>query len=127
MNDTFAYVGGRFFGRHSPHPVKISPNKTSIGFLCGFLASPLVLLVGYLYQPKLFPGGPVSVGLIGILMGVATILGDLFESGLKRSFGTKDSGTVILGRGGMLDSVDSLVFAAPLFYFSYTLLYHFRF
>lgn len=125
MNDTFAYIGGRFLGRRSNHPMKISPNKTLIGFVCGFLASLAVMFVGYVYDPSLFPGGPLAVGLIGILIGAATIIGDLFESGLKRSFGTKDSGTVILGRGGMLDSVDSLVFAAPLFYFSYILLNHF--
>lgn len=122
LNDTFAYLGGRFLGKKSNHPFRISPNKTLIGFVCGFAASVACLFAGWAFAPQLFAGGVGAVAAIGVLMGFGTILGDLFESGLKRSFGAKDSGTVILGRGGMLDSLDSLLFCAPLFYFSYTLL-----
>jgi phosphatidate cytidylyltransferase len=55
--------------------------------------------------------------LLGLLVGIAVIFGDLIESGLKRSARVKDSGIAIPGRGGMLDSIDSLLFSAPLYYY----------
>ena len=68
----------------------------------------------------LFPyalGGPWWTTLIlGSVIGAAVIVGDLFESALKRSAGIKDSGSAVPGRGGFLDSFDSLLFAAPVFY-----------
>ena len=54
---------------------------------------------------------------LGLVTGATVILGDLLESGMKRSAGVKDSGGVIPGRGGLLDSVDSMIFTAPLFYY----------
>jgi phosphatidate cytidylyltransferase len=96
-----------------------------VGFIFGFFASPLVIMLGCFFRPSLFPGGPAVAALLGVLLGLFTIVGDLFESGIKRSFGVKDSGTIILGRGGLLDSLDSLIFTAPLFYYGYALLNQF--
>jgi phosphatidate cytidylyltransferase len=125
LNDTFAYIAGRLFGHLSPKPLAVSPNKTLVGFIFGFFASPLVIMLGCFFRPSLFPGGPAVAALLGVLLGLFTIVGDLFESGIKRSFGVKDSGTIILGRGGLLDSLDSLIFTAPLFYYGYALLNQF--
>jgi phosphatidate cytidylyltransferase len=61
-------------------------------------------------------GVPARLAL-GLCTGATVILGDLLESGMKRSAGVKDSGGVIPGRGGMLDSIDSMIFTAPLFYY----------
>ncbi len=124
LNDTFAYLAGRLLGKRSTKPFRVSPNKTAVGFIFGFIASPLIMILGWFYRPGLFPAGPWAALAIGILVGLFTIIGDLFESGLKRSFGVKDSGEVIMGRGGLLDSLDSLIFTSPIFYFSYVLLNH---
>jgi phosphatidate cytidylyltransferase len=65
-------------------------------------------------------GLPLDI-VLGLSTGVTVILGDLLESGLKRSAGVKDSGIVIPARGGILDSVDSMILTAPLFYYFFTL------
>lgn len=122
LNDTAAYLAGQLFGRNSPRPLKISPNKTIAGFVGGFVISVAVLIVSYLIVPHVFPGGWPAIVTIGVLMGFGTIVGDLFESGLKRSAGLKDSGAVILGRGGLLDSLDSFLYTAPIFYFTFIVL-----
>lgn len=114
-NDTVAYLAGRFLGKHSPHPMKISPNKTRVGFIAGFLCSPVFAMVFFAFAPELYGGSWILGILTGIAMGICTVVGDLFESALKRSSGIKDSGQLIPGRGGLLDSVDSLLFASPFF------------
>lgn len=79
----------------------------------------------YLY-PGAFPVSPVVTFLLGLVVGLSVIAGDLFESALKRSVGIKDSGAGIPGRGGFLDSFDSEFFAAPVFYAAILLLDLFR-
>ena len=66
--------------------------------------------------PAYFQVHPLAIAAMGLVVGCAAIVGDLFESALKRSAGVKDSGTMVPGRGGFLDSIDSLLFAAPAFY-----------
>jgi phosphatidate cytidylyltransferase len=116
--DIGAYVIGKFFGK--TRLSDISPKKTVEGAVFGIIASVAVALVGayYLHLPKfLFTG----VGL-GLLIGIASLLGDLTESMLKRDAGVKDSGQLIPGHGGILDRTDSYIFTAPLVYYFVTLL-----
>ena len=113
LSDTAQYYGGRLFGRRPLSPL-ISPKKTVEGALAGFLAAPpVVTLVGRAWLPWVSPGRLflVSMALVGL-----GIVGDLFESLLKRSAGLKDSSALIPGHGGVLDRIDSLLFAAPGFY-----------
>lgn len=114
LNDSGAWFFGVLFGKHRG-VFKVSPNKSIEGFLGGLFASVLVLWVSSRLLPDIFPRPDWQVILFGLLCGTAIIAGDLTESALKRSLGVKDSGTAILGRGGMLDSVDSVIFAAPAF------------
>ncbi len=123
FNDTMAYVTGRLFGKTTQGIVSISPNKSLAGFLGGLVFSPLSILVAELISPGLFPGHFGMRILFGLLIGLAVILGDLVESGIKRSAGVKDSGSLIPGRGGLLDSIDSPVFVAPFFYYLYLALF----
>lgn len=106
--DTGAYLVGRQLGRHR-FLTHVSPSKTLEGLAGGLLAATVVtalLLVG-LGQPAV--GGL----LLGPLVGLAAQAGDLAESMLKRAAGAKDSGTLIPGHGGILDRIDSFLFAAP--------------
>ncbi len=122
-NDTMAYITGRLFGRRNEGVVAISPNKSAAGFVGGLIASPITIVVAELVVPGLFPGNVARRIVFGIAIGVAVIVGDLVESGLKRSAAVKDSGNIVPGRGGMLDSIDSPVFVAPLFYYLYLILF----
>ncbi|HUX13582.1 MAG TPA: phosphatidate cytidylyltransferase [Spirochaetia bacterium] len=123
FNDTMAYIAGRLFGRTSRGVLAVSPNKSLAGFIAGFAMSPAVILVAQLLRPTLFPGYLVTRLLFGGVLGVVVILGDLIESALKRSATMKDSGQIVPGRGGILDSVDSPIFAAPVFYYLYQVLF----
>ncbi len=112
-NDTFAFIFGKLFGRHKLFP-RISPNKTWEGFLGGVIST---LIASYIFQ-RLFPFMPFE-GWLGLALVVLVFgtMGDLFESALKRSYGMKDSGKFMPGHGGLLDRIDSLLFALPMAYF----------
>lgn len=114
VSDTAQYYTGRTFGRTPLSPLR-SPKKTREGAIGGAVIAPLFLAAAGSYWLPAFPWWwHASVG-IGI---VATgIIGDLFESMLKRAADMKDSGTLIPGHGGVLDRIDALLFAAPVFYF----------
>lgn len=112
-SDTGQYYGGRAFGRRPLAP-EVSPKKTIEGALAGLLAGTVVFvllarlwLVGVPLLP-LLALGPTLV--------VLGIVGDLFESLLKRSANVKDTSALIPGHGGVLDRIDSLLFTAPVFY-----------
>ena len=110
--DTAAYFTGRRFGRR-PFMHHISPSKTLEGVGGGLVVAGLV---GALFVAAL--GRPWLAGLVfGVVLGAAAQAGDLVESMLKRAAGAKESGTLIPGHGGMLDRVDSFLFAAPVAYF----------
>jgi phosphatidate cytidylyltransferase len=115
VTDTFAYVGGRIAGRHKMSPV-VSPGKTWEGFIVGAVAGVLTTFVA-LYKEAVFDDTWRALALGAVIVASAT-LGDLFESLVKRDLGTKDTGRLLLGHGGVLDRVDSLLFAAPAAYFT---------
>jgi phosphatidate cytidylyltransferase len=119
-NDSFAWAAGMLFGKGNRGIIPVSPNKSVAGFIGGFAASALIglgaaILFPEAFQPRRFPALPSGL-ILGLAAGFAGSLGDLGESAMKRSAGVKDSGFLIPGRGGVLDSIDSLSLAAPVFY-----------
>jgi phosphatidate cytidylyltransferase len=111
--DTGAYYIGSNFGRHQLSPT-VSPNKTIEGAVGGLAMNVGVgSLIKYFFLPSL-PWG-LSV-LLFLSVGVAGQLGDLFESVLKRTGDIKDSSALLPGHGGILDRIDAVLFAAPVFY-----------
>jgi len=116
--DIGAYFFGKFFGR--TRLSIISPKKTVEGAIFGVAGSIAVATVGAWYLH--WPTWQVSGIILGTLVGIASLLGDLTESMMKRDAGVKDSGQLIPGHGGMLDRTDSYVFTAPLVYYFVTLL-----
>ena len=129
--DTGAYAAGMAFGRHKMFP-RISPKKSWEG-LIGGLALSAVASVGFVwFAQNVFPAGHFSTlrqfslleaAVAGVFLCGVGVLGDLVESQLKRATDIKDSGGMFPGMGGLLDMFDSLIFAAPAFYF-YLLLFH---
>lgn len=108
-NDAFAYLVGSAIGSHKLAP-KISPNKSVEGFFGGLVGS---ILVWVLLASFVMPSLPVPLAAVfGALVGIISVVGDLFESRLKRGVGVKDSGNVIPGHGGLLDRSDSMLFGS---------------
>ena len=106
--DTGALLFGRLIGGPKLAPV-LSPNKTWAGFLGGTIAAAFATAI---YSAII--GGSAMRGLVlGILLALASVCGDLFESWVKRQFRAKNTGSLIPGHGGMLDRIDSVLFAAP--------------
>jgi phosphatidate cytidylyltransferase len=119
--DIFALLSGSFLGRHKLYP-KISPNKTFEGLAGAIVGSIIVALAfSWFFIPNLKIGPCI---LLAIGLAILGQLGDFAESMVKRSAQAKDSGTLIPGHGGMLDRLDSFLFAAP--FLHYALLYLFK-
>lgn len=117
-NDSGAYFVGRFMGRTKLAP-RISPNKTVEGFVGGFIVGTAVVWYGHHLLGKVegyFVINGYDALIIGMAVALATPVGDLFESMLKRAAGVKDSGTLLGEHGGMLDRVDSILLAGPVMY-----------
>lgn len=117
-NDTFAYIVGKSIGKHKLLE-RISPKKTIEGFLGGLIFS---IVAGYLlslyyvfFTPLIWISTAVIVSVIGTV-------GDLVESKFKRSAGVKDSGKIMPGHGGILDRLDSIIFAIPFLFLFYQIL-----
>jgi phosphatidate cytidylyltransferase len=115
INDSMAFVGGSLFGRKSTKLFLVSPNKSLVGFISGFVFS---IISGLLFRILL----PVPVSfwqmiILSTACSVSANAGDLIESAIKRSSQIKDSGKLMPGRGGILDSIDSILFSAPIYYF----------
>ena len=115
VSDSAQYYAGRAFGRTALAPLR-SPKKTREGAVGGLIAAPLFLAIAGRYWLPIVPLWWLVVVGVGIV--IAGIAGDLFESMLKRAADVKDSGTLIPGHGGVLDRIDALLFAAPVFYFA---------
>jgi phosphatidate cytidylyltransferase len=109
--DTFAYFAGRLLGRHKLAPV-MSPGKTWEGFVAGTLAAVAVAFFA-LYEDRDEVLAVWEALALGMVVALAGALGDLFESALKRDMQVKDTGRLLRGHGGVLDRIDSLLFAAP--------------
>ena len=116
--DIGAYTMGKSFGRTKLSA--ISPKKTVEGAIFGVIGSLIVAEIGAWYFG--FPAWQLSGIILGSLIGITSLLGDLTESMMKRDAGVKDSGQLIPGHGGILDRTDSYVFTAPLVYYFVTLL-----
>lgn len=111
--DSGAYFAGKAFGKHKLIP-DVSPNKTIEG-LAGGLALTAVVIAAVAYDRHLVGLHLVGFVLLSMIVVLASVLGDLFESLLKRRANIKDSGTLLPGHGGVLDRIDSLLAAAPIF------------
>jgi phosphatidate cytidylyltransferase len=112
---TFAYFGGRLLGRHKLAP-RLSPGKSWEGLLVGAAAGIFVAFIAlYATRHKYLSVWQAIV--LGVVIVVAELIGDLFESSLKRDLEVKDTGKLLGGHGGMLDRVDGLLFAAPAAYY----------
>jgi phosphatidate cytidylyltransferase len=126
-NDSVAWAVGMLFGKGNRGIIPVSPNKSVAGFIGGIGASVLIgvgaeILLDIPFVSRVLP--PSLAGIcLGLCTGIAATLGDLAESAMKRSSDMKDSGAIIPGRGGVLDSIDSVALAAPVFYVLYRFLF----
>jgi phosphatidate cytidylyltransferase len=116
--DTAGYIVGNLFGKNKLYP-SISPNKTIEGALGGILAGLVITVI--LFPIMCLANGSniegfsfYSMVFLSLVISVLSIIGDLFESYIKRQCGVKDSGTLLLSHGGMMDRTDSIIFAAPI-------------
>ncbi|MBZ5535485.1 MAG: phosphatidate cytidylyltransferase [Acidobacteriia bacterium] len=118
-SDIGAYYVGRGIGKRKLAP-RISPGKTIEGLVGGLIASVLVSLVFHRYWLRGYSLGAVVA--LAIILDLAGVLGDLAESAMKRGAGVKDSSSIVPGHGGVLDRIDSLLFAIPVMYYYPSLL-----
>jgi phosphatidate cytidylyltransferase len=121
VNDTLAYVGGMLARGWSRLDWPVSPNKSAVGFACGVAGAAGTAVLFRALFPSFLRVRYLGVALFGLGIGALTILGDLVESALKRSSGVKDSSLLIPGRGGVVDSIDSWLLAAPAYYLFFKL------
>jgi len=117
LADSGAYLIGRRFGKHRLAP-RVSPGKTWEGYFGGILFGAVgAVLLALLWQLKVAEITPLKGLIIGLALAVLTPLGDLGESLFKRQFGVKDSGNVLPGHGGIMDRIDSWLWAAVIGYY----------
>ncbi len=131
LNDSIAWLFGTLFGANNRGIITVSPNKSIAGFIGGLFGSVVISIGAVLLVPSVFSvsGSPVSALLpkaiiLGVFTGIFASLGDLAESAIKRSCDVKDSGNLMLGRGGILDSIDSVAIAAPVFFMLYNIFFY---
>jgi phosphatidate cytidylyltransferase len=130
-NDSTAWLAGNLFGGNNRGLIAASPNKSIAGYIGGLVGSIIVCAGAVLLFPNIFPAynGEVPMTMAGMAVilgfctGIAASLGDLAESAIKRSCDVKDSGKIMLGRGGILDSIDSIAVAAPVYFLLYSLFF----
>jgi phosphatidate cytidylyltransferase len=128
-SDAAAWLAGTLFGKNNRGIIPASPNKSIAGFIGGVFGSIIVSGGTALIVPAVFIARIQSIPVLcqvivlGIITGIAAVLGDLAESAIKRSCDCKDSGNLMLGRGGVLDSIDSIAFASPVFFLLFSLFF----
>ena|SRR6218665_1255659 len=117
LNDTFAYLSGRLFGKRLMFP-RVSPKKTWEGFIGGMLIAAIVMAtLLYFNRTELTTNKDyLLIAIVSCLVSILATLGDLFESKLKRTANVKDSGGILPGHGGILDRIDAMLFAAPIMF-----------
>lgn len=111
--DTLAYTVGRLFGKHKMCPI-LSPGKTWEGFFGGCLGT---LGAAFVFGGAMAPLSRGAIAALTVAIMIAAPLGDLVISALKRKYGAKDTGNILPGHGGLLDRFDSLILAAPIYYY----------
>ncbi len=121
--DSSAWFLGMLLGKGNRGLVRASPNKSVAGFIGGLAGAVASGLACVMIWPEVFDGPLWRMVALSVVVAIAATLGDLAESVFKRSAREKDSGRTIPGRGGALDSIDSILMAAPLFYFIATMLF----
>ncbi len=118
LSDTMAYFTGSLIGKHSL--TSISPKKTIEGAIGGVVSSSITMTLGFLFLRS--PETPIWLGtVLGIAIGIASLIGDLMVSSMKRYFNVKDSSHLIPGHGGILDRFDSLFFTLPVIHIVVTI------
>ena len=116
-NDVFAFLFGMSFGRNNKGLFQVSPNKSLAGFLGGTISTIVLAVLFCVFVPGIKEDVSILQAIVlGLLTSVAANIGDLIESAFKRCADVKDSGCLIPGRGGLLDSIDSMLAAAPVFW-----------
>lgn len=120
-SDSLAWAFGMLFGNNNRGIIAVSPKKSIAGFIAVVISALLLSCILHYFLQKYFPSLVKTILLI-TLTSFAAVIGDLFESLLKRSSGVKDSGSIVMGRGGVLDNLDSILFAAPTYFFLSSLL-----
>ncbi len=123
-SDVMAYFVGKYLGKHKVG-LPMSPNKSYEGYIGGLLAQLAMLHLFYTVSQYFFNVPEMSflkLTLLGVLMFIATALGDIVESSIKRDLKVKDSGKSISGHGGFLDLADGMIFTIPSFYYFYLIL-----
>jgi len=114
--DSFAWFFGMLLGKNNRGLIPASPNKSIAGFVGGYIGAIGGGIGGTFLFAVPFSGAFAKMAILGAATATAAIIGDIIESILKRSAGIKDSGNIIPGRGGVLDSIDSILLAAPVYY-----------
>jgi phosphatidate cytidylyltransferase len=114
--DSLAWFFGVLLGKNNRGIIPASPNKSIAGFFGGYIGSICPGVLAYFIVPDVFQGSLWKLVVLGFFTATAAIVGDIIESVFKRSAGVKDSGAIVPGRGGVLDSIDSILLAAPVYY-----------
>ena len=109
ISDTMSYFFGSYFG-NTKMKIKVSPNKTWEGFIGGFLCSLIFSIFSFSYIQEIYPLWKTIS--LGILIPVFGLIGDIYQSKLKRMAGVKDSGSLLPGHGGIFDRLDSAMGAS---------------
>lgn len=121
--DSTAWLTGMTLGKSNRGFIKASPNKSIAGFCGGYIGSIGIGIIACFVLPEIYGASVWKYCILGFMIATSSIFGDLVESVIKRSLDTKDSGSLILGRGGVLDSIDSIIFSAPIFYITWHFLF----